>query len=313
MFRSRKTGFTLIELLVVIAIIAILAAILFPVFAKARGKARQASCLSNMKQLGLGIMEYAQDYDETYPMSYYYNNNTDASAGYTHWSGLVVPYVKSQQIYICPQNAIGGVAPANFTSPPCNPPAGQTSLTAGVMDNQAYRLCYIANEMMMPRKKASVEVNLACVGTGQIDSPANEILIAEASQNLYAFGGTSGMGGNAYKTHRPCSAVSCSGAIFNGESYGTGAQTGTITALTYGQAEADITLGKSFTAFQSSDYADHICYIEDQMHNNGSNYIFCDGHAKWQQLSSTLDPNNFQWGHYAYSCAGSPKIAGINF
>ena len=64
-----KKAFTLIELLVVIAIIAILAAILFPVFAQAREKARQTSCLSNLKQIGLGLMMYTQDYDETYPMN----------------------------------------------------------------------------------------------------------------------------------------------------------------------------------------------------------------------------------------------------
>ncbi len=65
-FISRKAGFTLIELLVVIAIIAILAAILFPVFAQARAKARQSSCLSNVRQIGLGVMQYVQDYDELY-------------------------------------------------------------------------------------------------------------------------------------------------------------------------------------------------------------------------------------------------------
>ena len=67
---ARRSGFTLIELLVVIAIIAILAAILFPVFARARESARRTSCISNLKQLALGTMMYAQDYDETYPMSY---------------------------------------------------------------------------------------------------------------------------------------------------------------------------------------------------------------------------------------------------
>ena len=76
----RKQGFTLIELLVVIAIIAILASILFPVFARAREKARQTSCLSNMKQLGLACSMYAQDYDELLPTEdYNWNNNADSN------------------------------------------------------------------------------------------------------------------------------------------------------------------------------------------------------------------------------------------
>ena len=108
---SRKHGFTLIELLVVIAIIAILAAILFPVFAKAREKARQTSCLSNLKQLSLAMLMYTQDYDETWPMSYYFD------AGYANeygWDfhlnyntgatelGLIGPYTKNGQIQACP-------------------------------------------------------------------------------------------------------------------------------------------------------------------------------------------------------------------
>ena len=100
-----RRGFTLIELLVVIAIIAILAAILFPVFAKAREKARQASCLSNCKQMGVAVMMYAQDYDEHYPGlqnaggPFTYN-------GYTHtqmlWYMAIEPYHKNVQIFNCP-------------------------------------------------------------------------------------------------------------------------------------------------------------------------------------------------------------------
>lgn len=87
----RNSGFTLIELLVVIAIIAILAAILFPVFAQAREKARQASCISNNKQIALGVMMYAQDYDETLPLgSYVFTGMTAAVT----WQDLVEPYVK---------------------------------------------------------------------------------------------------------------------------------------------------------------------------------------------------------------------------
>lgn len=100
----RRTGFTLIELLVVIAIIAILAAILFPVFARAREKARQTSCLSNVKQTVLGELMYAQDYDETLPFA----ANMIGASVYTYFD-LVQPYIKNMQIYTCPSNASGGM------------------------------------------------------------------------------------------------------------------------------------------------------------------------------------------------------------
>jgi prepilin-type N-terminal cleavage/methylation domain-containing protein len=99
---KRLNGFTLIELLVVIAIIAILAAILFPVFAQARAKARQTQCLSNMKQLGIGVMQYIQDYDETYPVcnrTYIANDDTTGKAS---WLRHVYTYTKSTQIQQCP-------------------------------------------------------------------------------------------------------------------------------------------------------------------------------------------------------------------
>lgn len=108
-FSNKRRGFTLIELLVVIAIIAILAAILFPVFAKARAKARQASGASNQKQLALAFLQYIQDYDEKFPPVIGANNGA-----YVHWGqdytlsngtvvpGLVGPYVKSQQLFVDP-------------------------------------------------------------------------------------------------------------------------------------------------------------------------------------------------------------------
>ena len=86
---TRKSGFTLIELLVVIAIIAILAAILFPVFAQAREKARQTACLSNMKQQGTAVMMYSQDYDETLPCWWVAHPNTDLPAGWITTSTAV--------------------------------------------------------------------------------------------------------------------------------------------------------------------------------------------------------------------------------
>jgi prepilin-type N-terminal cleavage/methylation domain-containing protein/prepilin-type processing-associated H-X9-DG protein len=104
--RNRK-GFTLIELLVVIAIIAILAAILFPVFAQAREKARATSCLSNLKQSGLATLMYVQDYDETYPLSIYLAQDTATGGGglctMTFYQ-MITPYQKNAEIMKCPSN-----------------------------------------------------------------------------------------------------------------------------------------------------------------------------------------------------------------
>ncbi|MBQ7258258.1 MAG: prepilin-type N-terminal cleavage/methylation domain-containing protein [Abditibacteriota bacterium] len=132
MFKKSDKGFTLIELLVVIAIIAILAAILFPVFAQARDKARQASCLSNLKQLGTAIQLYTDDYDETYPYNYkewaraefpsdypcwkmhkwmYGAGENDAHAT---WEDCIFPYVKNIGLYKCPNNKNSGGYGMNY-------------------------------------------------------------------------------------------------------------------------------------------------------------------------------------------------------
>ncbi|HID06830.1 MAG TPA: DUF1559 domain-containing protein, partial [Armatimonadetes bacterium] len=101
-----RRAFTLIELLVVIAIIAILAAILFPVFAKAREKARMASCVNNMKQLALATLQYVQDYDEKFPRARFFpgrpvNQSHDGNPCY-FWSDALEPYMKNWQILQCP-------------------------------------------------------------------------------------------------------------------------------------------------------------------------------------------------------------------
>ena len=95
---QKKKGFTLIELLVVIAIIAILAAILFPAFARARENARRASCQSNLKQIGLGVIQYTQDYDNNYSLA------TSVSQDQTTTSPLQ-PYLKSVQLFKCPSDS----------------------------------------------------------------------------------------------------------------------------------------------------------------------------------------------------------------
>jgi prepilin-type N-terminal cleavage/methylation domain-containing protein/prepilin-type processing-associated H-X9-DG protein len=107
--KMAKSGFTLIELLVVIAIISILASILFPVFARARENARRASCQSNLKQLGLGVAQYTQDYDEKLPGQIDPNGAIPGGAPdawavgqEANWMQSIFPYVKSKQIYLCP-------------------------------------------------------------------------------------------------------------------------------------------------------------------------------------------------------------------
>jgi prepilin-type N-terminal cleavage/methylation domain-containing protein/prepilin-type processing-associated H-X9-DG protein len=94
-------GFTLIELLVVIAIVILLAAILFPVFGRARENARRSSCQSNLKQIGIGLMQYVQDNDERMPPLYTYFDATH----FDYWQGLIQPYLKSSQVLVCPSQS----------------------------------------------------------------------------------------------------------------------------------------------------------------------------------------------------------------
>ncbi len=125
----RSSGFTLIELLVVIAIIAILAAILMPVFARAREKARQASCSNNLKQIGLALMMYAQDYDGLMPGS---QVNGPANMSYS-WPTVVQPYIKNAQVFVCPSGEQGlgsktwtagnGTNSGNYTGVTVNSPS----------------------------------------------------------------------------------------------------------------------------------------------------------------------------------------------
>ncbi len=113
-------GFTLIELLVVIAIISILAAILFPVFAKAREKARQITCASNEKQLGLAFVQYTEDSDERLPNGSWSRFSDPGNPQYegVGWAGQIYPYVKSTGIYICPDDSTTMAVTANGTATP---------------------------------------------------------------------------------------------------------------------------------------------------------------------------------------------------
>jgi prepilin-type N-terminal cleavage/methylation domain-containing protein len=141
--RATRSAFTLIELLVVIAIIAILAAILFPVFARARENARRASCQSNLKQIGLGIQQYTQDYDEKY-----LGQEAAATTGRT-FAYILQPYLKSQQIFVCPSAAGTTVNPNAVPDPYGDFKDHNWRLTAP--DNVAYEGSYAMNNIAESR------------------------------------------------------------------------------------------------------------------------------------------------------------------
>ncbi|MEN6641012.1 MAG: DUF1559 domain-containing protein [Armatimonadia bacterium] len=178
-----RRGFTLIELLVVIAIIAILAAILFPVFAKAREKARQSSCLSNVKQLGLAFLSYAQDYDETLPSQ---GSNGAAFDWYPHrWYQVIDPYIKNQQILRCPSST--GTTPAvdNY---------GACEQVIGYLPHSTSRQGFTIGAYVCPAGQG----NPRALGT--IDKPAERVLLADASD--FTLGVSFWPGGNYYVKSR---------------------------------------------------------------------------------------------------------------
>ena len=167
---QRKSGFTLIELLVVIAIIAILAAILFPVFAQSREKARQATCVNNEKQMGLGLMQYTQDYDEHFPFNQYFGDPGVWKDQHV-WGDLVYPYVKSGDRST---NAVGkavawGVG-GIFTCPSYREPTQNGQ--------------YGVHLALMPDGTAQWNTKpVITVSQAALDAPAERIMVAEKGVN----------------------------------------------------------------------------------------------------------------------------------
>ena len=161
-----RSGFTLIELLVVIAIIAILAAILFPAFARARENARRSSCSSNLKQIALGLKQYVQDYDERYP-------NMDATAD--GWALATQPYLKSEQIFQCPSDTL---------SPPTGTSLINRASQAGFSD-------YYSNYNLGGLSEAALDYSTISVLNGEAAS-GNAKSAAQKNKGTTALGGGSG-------------------------------------------------------------------------------------------------------------------------
>ncbi|CAN5422088.1 hypothetical protein BH11ARM2_BH11ARM2_31810 [soil metagenome] len=182
MFKSQQTrsarpqsAFTLIELLVVIAIIAILAAILFPVFAQAKAAAKTTACLSNMKQLGLSILLYVNDTDDTYPISVD-QSITMSSTPYSYllWAHRVYPYVKNQGVWKCPSNTKSTTVASAY-----GPGANPDSAASAYAGTGTFPIVYAANMQLMLPWWAPIYNGISCPTTTSVERPADKILIGE--------------------------------------------------------------------------------------------------------------------------------------
>ena len=163
--RANGRAFTLIELLVVIAIISILAAILFPVFAKVREKARQTSCASNERQIGLAMLQYIQDNDETLFQSYYGLSTAASDATNYKWMDAVYPYVKSEAVFTCPSDT---------DSPPYKYRSGTSYGSYGL--NGAYGL---PGDSQTPPRSAKTPTYSYTVTQSQIAVPSSTVWVTD--------------------------------------------------------------------------------------------------------------------------------------
>jgi len=180
---NRDRGFTLIELLVVIAIVTILAAILFPVFATARENARRTSCASNLKQIGLGLIQYLQDSDQYMPFSAQgpvpsTATTQDTGLGYYKWMDAIYPYVRSEQIFVCPSDIKNPIyTNVNDLGP------GQTTENYGSYGQNGAYSVGAAYGLYPPRSSSSYLVSLAAIA-----SPSGTVWAADNNNEAQSNG-----------------------------------------------------------------------------------------------------------------------------
>jgi prepilin-type N-terminal cleavage/methylation domain-containing protein len=301
-----RKAFTLIELLVVIAIIAILAAILFPVFAKAKEAAKKTADLSNSKQIGIGLNLYLPDHDDVFMPSNHRQGN--GAMPETHWSWMVLPYMKNEQIFASPSDKIGGWAPGCYDASTNNRGFGvpnimengcsQQGYPAGVYTLQVGRISYVANQSIIGRKRQPSDGANVVVATS-IDKISGTILLAPATEAKNCM--RTEIGGE-YRTYRPAFGIaSRNQGVLSGTSVPSGSALPLeplykTTRNNVWRCEKDTDPGMSFQHT--------LRYTHSGRFENGNNYVFADTSAKFRGTDSTFDPNNFAWGLKAYSLSG---------
>ncbi|MDX2064201.1 MAG: prepilin-type N-terminal cleavage/methylation domain-containing protein [Fimbriimonadaceae bacterium] len=325
-----KKAFTLIELLVVIAIIAILAAILFPVFAQAKAAAKKSSDLSNIKQLSLGIITYAADTDDILPSAYFHRAFNPAlggtRGGYEHWSGMIFPYVKNYDIFVSPGDNLRGHGPTCFASANNNSgrgfPAGQQAdrcavsgdtppgtlqLNGFIIDNQAPRLSYTVNSAVMPRARniLDLQAGVRVISQSNLTNVSGTIMIAGLTDNLECLNGQSLGTGIRNSSHRSTNAATRDAA--NTQQYlgeNTDAAASPLFALNFGQVR------NVFTQCRTNPGGSYplISYHSALRWNEGDNYGMADGSAKYAKFNATVSPARYMWGEQMFTAAGQPLL-----
>jgi len=251
---QRQKGFTLIELLVVIAIIAILAAILFPVFARVKEKANQTACLSNEHQLGLSIAQYTNDYDEKGP-SGFFEVGDGIYNGAFGWAGQIYPYVKSVGAFSCPDD--------DTFAPSVSYGMNANTIMAGADAASFYDVCNALSSTAGP----------APVALSQYVNPAKTVMLFEVT-NVNTDPSKSGN----VRTNFDSSPYGLGDSVCNVGSLGYRAalyQTGQ-----FPQASAPGTYGTS------AEYSGAPFNTAAGVHTGGANYLLADYHAKWFMPSS---------------------------
>jgi prepilin-type N-terminal cleavage/methylation domain-containing protein/prepilin-type processing-associated H-X9-DG protein len=302
--RPSSSAFTLIELLVVIAIIAILAAILFPVFAQAKLAAKKTVDLSNMKQIGLSLIMYAGDYDDTTPQASWEVKPAygplipwDLKKYQIHWTYLIQPYVKNYSIFIAPADSTPD-QPAN-ACPNGSSDFGQLSGGQQYCDWQ-YPNSYIPAYNVLPAH------DWLPVPYTTFPNPANMIAMSDRRyqstdpNNPTIFSGKKGMSG--FNPSQPCTQE---GATFDPTLAAQGASEQVQSSLgTYGFWNAAAIQALLPTMNGGNDDPD-VARVWFDFYSGQANYAFADGHAKTQALGATLIP---QVGSYEYGDTFYPSI-----